>query len=160
MTGYLLYDTEGICRNKWFANELIKYAKLHDISLELIIVDKNLDFCCPEMPDFVITRVISPQINDYFEKVFINDQIVKIVLPLSYNPETGIIRLRRVTASNDVIISTISCKRPVSNDIISVDFFGDYYTDTIISKDFYKGIKLSVTLDNLKTEILNPVIFP
>ena len=68
MTGYLLYDTEGICRNKWFANELIKYAKLHDISLELIIVDKNLDFCCSETPDFVITRVISPQINNYFEK--------------------------------------------------------------------------------------------
>ena len=91
--------------------------------------------------------------NVYYDKVFLNNETIKITLPLSWNPGVGCIRLRKIINNSDTIISVISCPNPQSNEIITVDYAGDYYADTLASRDFYKGIKLSVVISDLKEQM-------
>ena len=67
MTGFLIYDDEGIKRNRWFADELTQKAQKHGVDLQLKIrCDEQL--YCFETPDFVIVRTISPNTNLCFEQ--------------------------------------------------------------------------------------------
>ncbi len=66
--GYLIYDEEGLCRNRWFADELTHQAAKLGLCLTTIVVDRNASFVCDPLPDFAIVRVIAPHINLFFEE--------------------------------------------------------------------------------------------
>ncbi len=68
MNGFLIYDKDGLIRNSWFVDELIRVARQNDVNLKLIILDEYKDFNFPSNPDFVIIRTINSELNKYFEE--------------------------------------------------------------------------------------------
>ncbi len=67
MQGYLIYDKEGIERNRWFADELISAAKSHGIALALIIHEKGEPFFPEDGYAFAISRVIDPELTLFLQ---------------------------------------------------------------------------------------------
>ncbi len=77
--GWLIYDTEGIKRNKWFADEMIRCADRLDCRLSLKVTDTlkygytdgALRFfengMRAELPDYAIVRTIDPLLSSQLE---------------------------------------------------------------------------------------------
>lgn len=67
MTGWLLYDSHGAERNRWFIDSFLKQAPLVGIELELKVVSGLNDLTGETLPDFAIVRTIDPELNRFFE---------------------------------------------------------------------------------------------
>lgn len=63
--GILIYDTDGLKRNTWFAERLVEVAKEEGISLEVELLGEKMPRCDV---DFAIVRVIAPSVSEYLEK--------------------------------------------------------------------------------------------
>lgn len=68
MIGWLIYGDEGIKRNKWFAEKIIKAASARGLDLKIVIYDKSLNSLPKKLPVFAIVRAICPEVQRYLEE--------------------------------------------------------------------------------------------
>ena len=94
MTGWLIYDTVGQRRNRWFIEQLVNAASKRDLDLRFVsasslqagIKDSKkcvfLDGKECAFPDFVVCRTIFPLLSEFFEaagvKVFNSAEVSRI----------------------------------------------------------------------------------